>query len=140
MGVTAKILFVLNFLVAGFALLALIEPSTALSNGSFVNNPVLFTLTFIVNVVCLHVLISERIPNIPVSMLFGIIFDSTILYLFVVISVITLNIVTILSEFPLNISADKFPHMLILFATDIYFIYVVVILAKDLLPKKKQVV
>lgn len=131
MEVMAKILFALNFLIGSFLLLGLIEPYTALSDGSFVNNPMLFTFTFVVNVACLYVFIEECIPYITVSMLLGIIFDSTILYLFVVVSVITLNVVTILSEFPLNISADKFPHLMILSVTCIYFICVVVVLAKN---------
>ncbi len=140
MEVMAKILFALNLLIAGFLLLALIEPSTALSNGNFVNNPTLFTFTFIVNVVCLYIFIEECIPYITVSMLPGIIFDSRILYLFVIVSTITLNVVTILNEFPLNIGTDKFPHSMILSVTYIYFICVVVMLAKDFFPKKKQVV
>ncbi|MFA5838357.1 MAG: hypothetical protein WC849_00215 [Candidatus Paceibacterota bacterium] len=112
------ILLFLNALLFSVCLLGISMESSALAEGNFVNNPILFTFVFLFNVICFSVFLQYDL-------------ESKILWsLVLILSILTLNIVTILGEFPLK-NNDKVLHLMILGATAFYLIYMAFVLVRD---------
>ena len=119
------ILLFFNALILSACILGLSMEGSALSEGDFVNNPTLFTFAFLFNTVCFGLFLQYDMYD----------FKHAIWSFVLIFFIIVLNIITVVSEFPLK-NDDKTFHLVILGATAFYLAFIVIEFPWDLFLKK----